>query len=200
MAHLKQYMIDTNVIRYNVNPAENLHEPTQNFWNKVVDEMENGRAVLFISSEVRRELTNQSFGFIARNDQLELDNIEDLLKHCNEVPSLTTKDIEDKIIEISAYVAANYKSDIDCGKGVKIPSVPDARILYTAWQEEYTLVTANIKDFMLLLLLDGPDEDRLLDVLSGSYITVTPQAYEKIHNDENFKRLYGELSYLIDQS
>jgi predicted nucleic acid-binding protein len=199
MADLKQYMIDTNAVRYYVNPDRQYQKPARRFWRKAREEIQNGEAVLLVPGEVVRELNIQSFSFSAHGNQKELNNITQLLEYCNVVPSVSSDEIEHEIRKLSAHIRANYRADIDCGKGVHYPSVSDARILCTAWQEDCVLVTANIKDFMLYPLLDASSESKLYDILSDTYIEITEEAHSKIHKDPQFKTMFERLNELVEE-
>lgn len=197
MAALKKYLVDTVAVRYRVN--KDYKKPVRRFWKKALEEVGNGEAVLLIPEEVFRELEIQSFGFSAHNNKRELDNIANVLETCNKIPTIASIEIEHQLRKMAAYVRGNYKEDIDVGKGIEYPGVSDSRILCTAWRNDCVVVTANIRDFMLLPLLDAPGEEILYDVVSGQYITVTEEAHQKIHSDETFKSMFLELVEMVEK-
>ncbi|MCU7667738.1 DUF4411 family protein [Bacillus thuringiensis] len=197
MAELKKYLVDTVAVRYRVN--KDYKKPVRRFWTKALEEVGNGEAVLLIPEEVFHELEIQSFGFSAHNNKKELDNIANVLEQCNVVPNITSTEIEHQLRKMAAYVRGNYKEDIDAGKGIEYPGVSDSRILCTAWRNDCVVVTANIKDFMLLPLLDAPGEEILYDIVSSKYITVTEEAHQKIHSDETFKTMFRDLVKMVEK-
>lgn len=46
--YVKQYLIDTNVIRYKVNIDANIKKHARFFWKKVITEIQNGEAVIYV--------------------------------------------------------------------------------------------------------------------------------------------------------
>lgn len=81
---------DTNVIRYKVNIDANIKKHARFFWKKVITEIQNGEAVIYVPDEVKRELEIQSFGFIVHGNEKELRNIAELLEFSNEIPVLNS--------------------------------------------------------------------------------------------------------------
>lgn len=141
----------------------------------------------------------QSFGFIVHGNEKELRNIAELLEFSNEIPVLNSIEMEHQIRKIAAYVKANYKLELDIGKGVEYPSVADAIILLTAWQESLILVTANIRDFMLLPILSAQNEEVLLDITSNSFVNIPLSLHTSIHHDEDFRQMLNVLVHMIDK-
>lgn len=198
---LKQYMVDTNSVRYRVNKAEAIHKPARRFWNKALEEVQSGEAVILVPQEVVRELKNQSFSFTKFKNKPELENIAELLSYSEMIPNITSGPVEELIIEMTAFVTAEYREELLTTTNVsklKYPSIPDARILCTAWQRDCVMVTANISDFVLLLLLEAPNEEKLYNILTASYIKIPEKLHAKIHSDEVFQSMFQQLVEKIE--
>lgn len=166
------------------------------FSKKVLSEIENGEAVLLIPQEVVRELKVQSFTLTDKENR----KIADLMELCQEVsPNRLSPELEHKIREMSAYVRSNFKSEIGRDK-MEYGGVSDARILYTAYDEDSILVTANIKDFLLYPLLFQQDEERLYDMRENVYVKISEEGHKKIHSDPGFKGLLQDFFELDQES
>lgn len=191
MGVLKQYTLDTNVFRHETNTtgAADLRRSAKLFWKQVLRELENGKAVLLIPQEVVRELEVQSFTLADK----EKGKIADLLELCEEVlPDRFSPEIEHQIRIMSAYVRAHFKSDIGRVK-MEYGGISDSRILYSAYDEDSILVTANTKDFLLYPLLFSHGEERLYDLKENKYVTIPKEAYRKIHSDSGFRGLIKDF-------
>ena len=192
---VKQYMVDTNSIRYRINKMENI-KPARSFWQSTIVDIENGTANVFVPREVIRELHNQSFSFVKFNNSPELINIADIMRFSTVIENITSPEIEELIIEISAYVTAEFREELVIATGLeklKYPSIPDARILCTSWQQDFIMVTGNIKDFILLPLLEAPDQDKLYNILSHRFVKIPPPLHTKIHQDITFANYFNSL-------
>ena len=203
-AELKSYLLDTNGFRYLTNPKEDrdIKKAAKTFWKRALEEIQKGEAILVIPKEVARELEVQSFSLPGGEKQYT--RIAALLEEIEEtLPDISTPEIEHQIRKISAYVSEEYreviKKELDIAK-VKYGSVSDIRILYTAWQYDCVLVTGNVKDFSLYPLLFSPDEDRLFDIISGTYRKYRLPAYAVITTDAVFKGMMQDLKKLIEDS
>lgn len=202
MEDIKQYAVDTNAVRYKVNKDRKYSRPARRFWDKAIAETKSGEAVIFMPQEVIRELNNQSFSFKTFKNIRELENIADILKHSQEIRNITSSEIEELIIEMSAFIGAEYRQELKNCTGVsnlKYPGIPDARILCTAWQRDCIMVTGNISDFVLLPLLLPHDEDKLYNILSESYIKIPQVLHNKIHSNPEFKSKFQRLVSLISE-
>ncbi len=69
----------------------------------------------------------------------------------------------------------------------------DARILYTAYDEDSILVTANVKDFMLYPLLFPAGEERLYCMKTNQYIKISATSHKTIHDDSGFQTYLKEF-------
>lgn len=179
---MKQYTLDTNVFRYKATKAEPQYKKqAKRFWKQVTEEIRNGEAVLFVPSEVKRELEVQSFTLGDKYNA----SLSELLEDCMPLPDVSTIEIEHQIRQMTAYVRSEYQQKI--GREMEYGGVSDARILYTAYEKDSILVTSNIKDFLLYpLLFAEDDQDRLYDFLSNSFVKIAPELHQEIHNDEAF--------------
>jgi|SaaInlLV_10m_DNA_1039704.scaffolds.fasta_scaffold38458_2 hypothetical protein len=205
MGDLKAYLLDTNAFVYPTNPGkenkENRRAATV-FWEQARIEIETGDAVLCIPREVARELEVQSYSLGGGVKQHK--RILELLDEIEETyPDITTPEIEHQLRKISAFVGESYREGIKQNYGidkVKYGGVSDARILYTAWQYDCVLVTANIKDFVIYPLLFSPGEDRLFDILSGTYKYISSPLFTTITTDPLFEKMMEELHSLIEDA
>jgi Domain of unknown function (DUF4411) len=191
---LKQYTIDTNVFRYKANPkAEPEHKKAaKTFWKQVLQEIQNGQAVLYVPKEVVRELEIQSFTLGTKENT----HISDLLEICEEpLPDIANTEIEHKIRELAAYSRATFGGQTLFGRKMEYPGVSDARVMYSAYEKDTILVTSNIKDFLLypLLFEQGDDQDRLYDLLDNSFINLNPGMHQNVHSNATFKGLLQDL-------
>ena len=112
------------------------------------------------------------------------------------LPDISTPEIEHQIRKISAYVGEKFreviKAELDIAK-VKYGGVSDIRILYTAWQYDCVLVTGNVKDFILYPLLFSHEEDRLFDIITGTYKKYGLPAYSVITTNSVFEGMMQDL-------
>ncbi|WP_035667035.1 hypothetical protein [Halalkalibacter akibai] len=100
---------------------------------------------------------------------------------------------------MAIYVRGKYYNDINSIYGMHYPSVSDARILFSAWQEDCILVTNNIKDFMLLPILNySPEVESLYDPINNWYVNVGELALRKIMSDSEFEAMFSELNEMIE--
>lgn len=199
----KSYLLDTNGFRYLTNPKEDkdIKRAAKAFWRHAIEEMQNGEAILVIPKEVARELEVQSFSLPGGEKQYA--RIAALLEDVEEtLPDTSTPEIEHQIRKISAYVGEAFreviKTELDITK-VQYGSVSDIRILYSAWQYDCVLVTGNVKDFVLYPLLFSHGEDRLYDIISGTYKKYRFPAYGKITTDLVFKSMMQDLQKVTDE-
>jgi predicted nucleic acid-binding protein len=202
-AELKSYLLDTNGFRYLTNPKENkdIKKAAKAFWKHAIEEIQDGKAILVIPKEVARELEVQSFSLPGGEKQYA--RIADLLEEVEEtLPDISTPEIEHQIRKISAYIGEEFResirTELDVAK-VKYGGVSDIRILYTAWQYDCILVTGNVKDFVLYPLLFTPEEDRLFDIISGTYKKYSLPTYTKVTTDPVFEGMMQELQKSIDE-
>ncbi|WP_018664650.1 DUF4411 family protein [Heyndrickxia acidiproducens] len=187
---MKQYTIDTNVLRYKANSkAEPSHKKAAKlFWKQVIQEIQDGEAVIGVPQEVIRELKIQSFTLSPKENE----HISDLLELCQEVlPDLANINIEHKIREMSAYVRSEFTTAVDERK-MEYPAVADSRILHAAYYSDSALVTSNIKELLLYPLLFD-NRNRLYDLLNKEYVNIPTELYQEIHKDLFFKSLLSDF-------
>ncbi|ALS79614.1 hypothetical protein AUO94_13700 [Planococcus kocurii] len=193
MENLKQYTIDTNVIRYDTNKtgAPDLKKAAKIFWRTIKEEVENGRAVILVPAEVVRELKVQSHTLTDNENS----KTQKLLAHCHEISPSVSIELEHQIRVMSAYLRSKYKSDIGHPK-MAYGGVSDARILYSAYYEDSILVTANIRDFLLYPFLFARHENRLYDLISNEFIQIPELVYAEVWQDDTFKKMFSHLGEL----
>lgn len=193
MRELKQYTIDTNVIRYDTDKTANrlLNKAAKSFWTDARNEIENGNAVILVPAEVVRELVVQSHNLPPKeNNKINL-----ILKSCIEISPPVSMLIEHQIRNMSAYLRKHYREDLK-DFPMSYGGVSDARILYSAYYEDSILVTANIKDFLLYPFLFAQHEERLYNLKFNKYIQIPESVYAKVWQDNTFKGMFNELKDL----
>lgn len=196
MGKLKQYILDTNLFRHATNPnsGDELNRSARLFWKVALQEFKNGKAVLLVPDEVRRELEVQLYTLSKKEKR----KIEDLLSLCEEVvPTRVSIEIEHILRIITSYVRAYYKDEVGRDK-MEIGKVSDMRILYTAYVTDGILVTANERDFLLYPLLFEQHEERLYEVKGRAYVSIPEDGYETIHEDPIFKGMLQDF-FVLDQ-
>ncbi|MBD8071379.1 DUF4411 family protein [Bacillus sp. PS06] len=203
-SEIKSYLLDTNGFRYLTNPKEDkgIKKAANTFWRQASEEIQNGKAILVIPKEVARELEVQSFSLPGGEKQYV--RIAELLEEVEEtLPDISTPEIEHQIRKISAYIGEEFreviKADLDITK-VKYGSVSDIRIFYSAWQYDCVLVTGNVKDFILYPLLFSHEEDRLFDIITGTYKKYARTSYLAITNDPVFLGMMQDLQRIIEKA
>lgn len=193
------YTLDTNAIRYKTGSAiEEKHKlPTKRFFKRVINEVEDGTAVIYVPGEVRRELEVHSFVLRDKENV----KIANYLEEFNLIPDAFTIAAEHFFRKMTAYVRSEFGKELNVGKGFEYPQVSDTRILISAWQYDSVLVTNNIKEFMIYPLLFGYEEskERLYDLTSEKMIQIPKKAFEKVHQDEGFLRLLKEFEDEIEK-
>lgn len=184
-----KYVIDTNVIRdlsarSNDVGTQKHQKQCQHFWKKI---KEDSNAILMIPEEVKVELDVQLLAEIPPKPN-ERQRILDAVNDCQIVYEKSTREIENKLRELSAILKAKYGSRIheECQLTSQHMQVSDARILSAAYEQDAILVTRNIKDFILYLFLSEADEEVLYDTGTGEYISVSTELHEAVLSDEEF--------------
>lgn len=198
------YVLDTNTFRYETDPGAHAayKEATNQFWLKVKDELLNQSANLYTPNEVLRELEVQFFGLRAT----EKEDIRGLLRNQIVIPdNVFNIELEHHIRKMSAYVRSKFNILIGADfemlpKKVNYPAVSDARILLSAYIRGGILVTSNIKDFILYPLLFEANEQKLLNLLDGSFKQLSPSNHNTISSDTDFVVMKNELDNLIEQN
>ncbi|MCR2822368.1 DUF4411 family protein [Lederbergia panacisoli] len=186
----QRYMLDTNVFRYKVDSHSNHRTKAKRLWRKILSELENGEAEIFVPLEVIRELEIQAY-FMNKNEKDRLDQLMDCLVILPESENVFAEHL---IRKLSAYIRKNYKQNVNLlNRGVEYPSISDARILINAWQNDCTLVTSNIKDYMLFPLLFEFENQKLYDLITEDFVFIDHISHEIITNDEEFRTLKDEL-------
>ncbi|WP_051827318.1 PIN domain-containing protein [Metabacillus indicus] len=180
---MKQYTLDTNIFRHQTNESDSrqLRSGAQATWDKMIKEVDIGEAVLLVPKEVAFELDLQSFTLKKKQNEA----IANLIELCKEVePEVYTFEIEKSLRRLTAYVKSKHGSIL--GHRIERLEASDARILYTAYDENSILVTANVKDFMLYPLLFPEGEERIYCMKNNQYIKVPTENYKAIQKDPEF--------------
>ncbi|GEN35943.1 DUF4411 family protein [Aneurinibacillus danicus] len=191
----RAFIIDTNVI-YNIVHSSSNHE-IQAFLNTYND-WQNGAydGVMYFAQEVQNELEVQLLSTkinkkLRPRFRMEMSKFRTL--QCS-----STKKREHAVRQLAAYVAYTYKIPIT-GKYedknretmMQYPSVSDARIILTAIDYEYDIVTSNIKDFLVLSCINP-----LLHIIrpKDNYpIVFSQQFYEELESDEFVEHLREQI-------
>ncbi|MDQ0885138.1 hypothetical protein QFZ81_000226 [Paenibacillus sp. V4I9] len=157
------FVLDTNTIRFK-NGASNEQdriEAVREFFNYTDQHKEVYNFVIpwQVGSELR--LFMYRFREQFKNDPALLkqaDDVDKFIKEFEEVDCEADKHQEEEIRLIFEYLKLNYEfiSDEDEGTKIKMNSLKtdDARILLTALQEDRSIITHNVKDFVPALVFE----------------------------------------------
>ncbi|WP_413381881.1 hypothetical protein [Alkalihalobacillus sp. 1P02AB] len=194
---MKQYMLDTNCIRYNVTKNKYLKKASKRFFQMVEEEKETNEVHLVIPEEVKEELINQTYGFreVFHNER-EIENIEAFLPHLKVVPNHINYEEEKVIRRMAAIVTTRYRTPLtqEIKKNFRFPSASDARILGSALKTDSIMVTNNTREFILLLFLAQPKQQILYDLEEGQYLKISQTLYDLVWNDHEFIQLYNHFN------
>ena len=132
---------------------KNIRSSVNTFGKKI---KEDSNAILMIPEEVKVELDVQLLAEIPPKPN-ERQRILDAVNDCQIVYEKSTREIENKLRELSAILKAKYGSRIheECQLTPQYMQVSDARILSAAYEQDAILVTRNIKDFILSKLSEN---------------------------------------------
>ena len=98
-------------------------------------------------------------------------------------------EVEHLVRQASALLSHNYEIVMPSSKPMrKYPGVGDARILLTAYENDYEIVTVNVNDFMLYPFLYPQTAKFLYDLMQEQYVEIDPQLYERIQKDARFNQ------------
>ncbi|MED4183583.1 hypothetical protein [Priestia megaterium] len=194
---MTNFLLDTNVILYRGGSANGYN--VDDFWNNTLPLEEND---ICVPREVEHELQVQYF-------QLEAQGKHDLVFLIRDriIPSLDILDIPEsteaeQVVKLaSSYLCTKYNimkpvtsKNANPGRWWnEYPGISDARILLTALYFDYDLVTFNIKDFMLLLVM-GKDVWNPID--NCKYPPIDSSIQAQINNDSrylNYKRIIEDF-------
>ncbi|KGA98398.1 hypothetical protein AJ85_03940 [Alkalihalobacillus alcalophilus ATCC 27647 = CGMCC 1.3604] len=194
---MKQYMLDTNCIRYTVSKNKHLKKASKRFFQMVEEEKKINEVHLVIPEEVKEELINQMYGFreVFHNER-EIENIEAFLPQLKVVPNDINYEEEKLIRRMAAIVTTRYRTPLtqEINKNFRFPSASDARILGSALKTDSVMVTNNTREFILLLFLAQPKQQILYDLEEGQYLKISQTLYDLVWNDPEFTHLYNDLN------
>lgn len=192
-----KYFLDTNIIRdlstRSKDKASQLRKmQCKSFWRKIMDDP---NSLLYLSDEVQIELRVQLSAMHFK--ETEITSITTAISDCIISTSTLSFEKETSLRLLSAYLKNKYGFRIrkETGFSCEYLQVSDARILYTAFEEDGVLVTRNIKDFLIYLLFFDHDETILYDISQGAYINFSQPLYNEIQNDSIISAF---LSKIID--
>lgn len=151
------------------------------------------KAILLIPDEVRLELKVQMIAKDLRPSEKR--RIARLISECT-VSSIGLKsNIEQHLRIMSGYIAKQYRQEFEDEIGLKAQYLrtSDARILHSAFSEDGIIVTRNIKDFLLYLVMNDQEEEVLYDIADGKFVQISAQLHETIHQDQRFCRLFSKF-------
>ncbi|WP_373894516.1 DUF4411 domain-containing protein [Virgibacillus natechei] len=187
----KRYMLDTNVFRYIIDSSSQHKREAKQFWKKILNEVVNREAEIFTTAEVIRELNVQSYAFLDK----EKARLKSLKINLTVKPDSSSINAEHLIRMMTAYVRSKYRPDLDViNRGVEYPSVSDSRIILSGWQHKCTMVTSNIKEFMLYpLLFKAEESPTLYNLLTQQYIEIDSNMHDVINNDSEFMKMKIKL-------
>ncbi|KMK75845.1 DUF4411 family protein [Alkalihalobacillus pseudalcaliphilus] len=196
---MKQYMLDTNCIRYQVNKNRTLKRASKRFFQMVEQEKESDSVRLVIPEEVKEELINQTYGFREVFDnEPELANIKHFLPQLPVIKNNINYEEEKIIRRLAALVTTRFRQPLiaEIDKNFRFPQASDARILGSALKTDSILVTNNTREFILLLFLVPPQSNRLYDLEKADYLHISTSLYNLVWKDEEFLELYQAFRQL----
>ncbi|MED2688870.1 hypothetical protein [Bacillus toyonensis] len=212
MGKKKKYSLDTNVIRYQAAPSipvakqteknkeqVRLKKATTLFWAKLFQELTNNQAEIILTNEVLRELEIQ-ITTLSNKDSKNVKKVLQTLKMKMGMsnlnyqdallsPANTTLQAEHHYRELAAYIQNSYKQALVGNDAFKYPAVSDARIQLESWSGSYTLVTANVKEFILYpLLFEYPEcNEKLYDLKSSKFKIFKESTVKTVQADNIYK-------------
>lgn len=216
-------MIDTGFYRYFVekNTEPSLKRSSRSFWVDASLEVESGNAVILVAEDVEREMEVQSFSHVEMEKRKATEFLE-IVKMTS--PQRVSQEIEHLFRKMNAYVKTEFRAELneeplfkkirtytrEIARGLiredffkedntSYGDILDARTIYSAYEEDAILVTANIKDFLLYPLLFPVNQERLYDLKKNKPFLIPEPAYRAIHNDETFKGYLAEFFWLNGQ-
>lgn len=208
------YFIDTNVIRYLSQTSttekilnEHWLAAAEIFLDKALEEIENDKARLRIPLEVYRELELHSLNYqthwIWASEEIK--QYVELLKHISERTPHTEYSTEAiyrlKILAVylSKYNHPLKNSGFDFS--FKAGGENDVRILCAAYDYEGVIVTGNIKDFLVYLLLNDEMEqkDILYNIETNEYVKIPEDILQTIWADQDFQNYKQEFLLALEK-
>lgn len=188
------YLLDTNFFRYYSNAASPYQEKAALFWEKIKAEVSDDVALIGTSEEVVRELEVQFLEL--ETDQVE--EIQELLIDTTVFPYKFSIDAEYALQQLGSYVCKTYKNSLrEVGLPIDLIGTSDSRIILTALENECLIVTANVKDFLVYILLSFDPLFSIYDPNGGKIVCIPNDLYNSIQKDANFQTLKLEvLNYI----
>ncbi|QNR22484.1 DUF4411 family protein (plasmid) [Exiguobacterium sp. Helios] len=190
-----KYFLDTNIIRdlstRSKDTASRLRRmQCKSFWEKIMDDL---NSLIYLSDEVQIELKVQLSAMHFK--ETEITSIRNAISDCIISTSTLSSQKETSLRLMSAYLKNEYGSKIrkETGFSCEYLQVSDARILYTAFEEDGVLVTRNIKDFLIYLLFFDHYETVLYDISQGAYINFSQSLYNEIQADSKISDFLSEI-------
>lgn len=197
-----KYIIDTNVIRdlstrSKDDEAKKQRNRCRVFWEQMKDDP---HAILLIPEETRMELEVQLLANIPPKIG-ERERIDAAIHDCQIAYEKSTREVENKLRELSAVLKSRFGSQIQVEIQVtpQHMQVSDARILCAALEQDGVLVTRNIKDFILYLFLSDLGETILFDTSTAAYVSVSAELYQSVLEDEEFSRRLDDFFEVWNQ-
>ncbi|HEU4963582.1 MAG TPA: hypothetical protein VFV52_06950 [Bacilli bacterium] len=181
-------LLDTNVLRYRAGASAQCDVSA--CWDFVSDP-HNGYDV-YVSDETLRELKVQRY--VLRPDEAHL-LFEQVVPHLDTLSFAGDLEREHLVRELASYVKRTYRLQVPAsahqtaGKEMQYPSVSDARILLTALDAGATLVTKNVKDFLVYLLFGYV----IWDPVDNYSIVLTQDLWDELQEDEGVQDLVERI-------
>ncbi|OAS87840.1 MULTISPECIES: DUF4411 family protein [Metabacillus] len=142
---MTNFLLDTNVLRYSAGSSPQLSPFVQAFWQSTVLDKNH---TMYVGDETIREIELQSFRIPETELELILYQLIPSLIEVKYVPSVQR---EHELRQAIAYALKTYNLPLPNGSIIRnnvIPSINDARLMLTALDNDLTIVTNNIKDFI----------------------------------------------------
>lgn len=191
------FILDTNTIRFKngASEHEDRNEAVKEFFKYTDTHKETYNFVVpwQVGSELRiyiyrvRELHKD-------NEELlkNVANVEEYLKEIEFVKCKANEIQEEEIRTLFEYLKANYEFTDENGGRIKLNSLKtdDARILLTAIQEDVSIITHNVKDFMPVLAF----EKAIWNPVNDKIYRLTDDAHKVFKEDETLQNWLSSIS------
>lgn len=192
---MRKYVLDTNVFRDASAPGNDdatkaRRQQAIDFFKEVsADE----KAILLIPEESKLELMVQMVAKDLRPSEKR--KISRWINQCSVSSNVLESEIEQYIRMMSSYIVKRYRQEFEQETGLKAQYLrtSDARILYDAFSEDGVIVTRNVKDFLLYLVLNDHEEKVLYNIGNSNFVRISAQLHETIHQDTRFSNLFSKF-------
>ncbi|WP_019413118.1 hypothetical protein [Paenisporosarcina sp. TG20] len=186
------FLLDTNTIRFKYGaseaPAETI-KAVENFfqYTDALKDVYNFVVPWQVGSELRIYIYRIRNNHQENSDfQDKAGKVEKYIKDIDFVNSIEDYQLEEDIRIFFEYLNSKYKFLYEDGTKIKLKGLKsdDARILLTAIQEDHSIVTNNVKDFIPILAF----EKAIWDPVNDKIYWLSPDSARVFYEDENIKQ------------